>query len=123
MYTATPIVPGYEPRFSMHKVPATHAITEGHSEQSKNNNCGRHAENTARARGDWVVMAAWLLVQLCTRLLLPADAPAGHEATAEAERLDTRLVALRQAAVRLIVTSMKIVYSSAVLADLNLRCG
>ena len=44
-------------------------------------------------KGDWVVMAAWL-VQLRTRLLLPADAPAGQEAQVEADQLRGRLVAL-----------------------------
>jgi segregation and condensation protein A len=43
--------------------------------------------------GDWVVMAAWL-VQLRTRLLLPADAPAHQEAATEVDKLRTRLVAL-----------------------------
>ena len=46
-------------------------------------------------KGDWVVMAAWL-VQLRARLLLPADAPAQHEATADADRLRERLVALEE---------------------------
>jgi segregation and condensation protein A len=46
-------------------------------------------------KGDWVVMAAWL-VQLRTRLLLPADAPGQHEATAEADQLRGRLVALEE---------------------------
>jgi segregation and condensation protein A len=41
----------------------------------------------------WVVMAAWL-VQLRTRLLLPADAPGQQEAAAEADELRVRLVAL-----------------------------
>jgi len=45
-------------------------------------------------QADWVVMAAWL-VQLRTRLLLPADAPAQQEAAAEAEQLRTRLSALQ----------------------------
>jgi segregation and condensation protein A len=45
-------------------------------------------------KGDWVVMAAWL-VQLRTRLLLPADAPARQEAAAEADQLHTRLVSLQ----------------------------
>jgi segregation and condensation protein A len=45
-------------------------------------------------QADWVVMAAWL-VQLRTRLLLPADAPARQEAAAEAEQLRTRLSALQ----------------------------
>jgi segregation and condensation protein A len=44
-------------------------------------------------KGDWVVMAAWL-VQLRARLLLPADAPAQQEATVEADALRGRLVAL-----------------------------
>jgi segregation and condensation protein A len=44
-------------------------------------------------KGDWVVMAAWL-VQLRTRLLLPADAAADQAAAAEAESVRTRLVAL-----------------------------
>jgi segregation and condensation protein A len=43
--------------------------------------------------GDWVVMAAWL-VQLRTRLLLPADAPAQQEAVTEADKLRTCLFAL-----------------------------
>jgi segregation and condensation protein A len=46
-------------------------------------------------KGDWVVMAAWL-VQLRSRLLLPADAPAQREATAEADQFRTRLVALEE---------------------------
>src|ERR1700722_10249049 len=33
-------------------------------------------------KGDWVVMAAWL-VQLRSRLLLPADSPAQQDAVAE----------------------------------------
>jgi segregation and condensation protein A len=45
-------------------------------------------------KGDWVVMAAWL-VQLRTRLLLPADAPARQEAAAEADQLRIRLVSLQ----------------------------
>ena len=44
-------------------------------------------------KGDWVVMAAWL-VQLRARLLLPADAPAQQEAAAEADVFRGRLVAL-----------------------------
>jgi chromatin segregation and condensation protein Rec8/ScpA/Scc1 (kleisin family) len=43
-------------------------------------------------KGDWVVMAAWL-VQLCARLLLPADAPAS---TAEADAFRGQLVALEE---------------------------
>ena len=46
-------------------------------------------------KADWVVMAAWL-VQLRTRLLLPAEAPGQHEATAEADQLRGRLVALEE---------------------------
>jgi segregation and condensation protein A len=44
-------------------------------------------------KADWVVMAAWL-VQLRTRLLLPANAPGQREAAAEAGQLRGRLVAL-----------------------------
>jgi segregation and condensation protein A len=44
-------------------------------------------------KADWVVMAAWL-VQLRTRLLLPADAPGHQDAAAEADQLRVRLVAL-----------------------------
>ena len=44
-------------------------------------------------RGDWVVMAAWLLL-LRSRLLLPADTPAQRKADAEADRLRQGLVAL-----------------------------
>ena len=44
-------------------------------------------------KADWVVMAAWL-VQLRSRLLLPADAPARRAATAAADQLRRRLVAL-----------------------------
>jgi segregation and condensation protein A len=47
-------------------------------------------------KGDWVVMAAWL-VQLRARLLLPADAPAQLEAASEAADLQTRLVVLDDA--------------------------
>jgi hypothetical protein len=46
-------------------------------------------------KGDWVVMAAWL-VQLRARLLLPADAPAQQEAAAEADQFRGRLVALEE---------------------------
>jgi segregation and condensation protein A len=46
-------------------------------------------------KGDWVVMAAWL-VQLRARLLLPADAPAQQEAAAEADVFRGRLVALEE---------------------------
>ena len=45
-------------------------------------------------KGDWVVMTAWL-VQLRTRLLLPMDAPAHADATAEAGQLRDRLIALQ----------------------------
>ncbi len=45
-------------------------------------------------KGDWVVMAAWLL-QLRSRLLLPADAPAQQGAAAEADQLRGRLVDLQ----------------------------
>src|SRR6202789_1781321 len=45
-------------------------------------------------KADWVVMAAWL-VQLRSRLLLPADAPAQQQAVAEADRFRGRLVALQ----------------------------
>ena len=44
-------------------------------------------------KGDWVVMAAWL-VQLRSFLLLPADAPARQDAAAEADQVRGRLVAL-----------------------------
>jgi segregation and condensation protein A len=44
-------------------------------------------------KGDWVVMAAWV-VQLRTRLLLPQDVPTGRDAAAEVDQLRTRLVAL-----------------------------
>lgn len=44
-------------------------------------------------KGDWVVMAAWL-VQLRSLLLLPAEAPAQQEAAAEADSLRGRLIAL-----------------------------
>ena len=44
-------------------------------------------------KGNWVVMAAWL-VQLRARLLLPADSPAQQEAAAEADQFRGRLVAL-----------------------------
>lgn len=46
-------------------------------------------------KGDWVVMAAWL-VQLRTRLLLPADAQAQQDAVAEAGQLRDRLVGLQE---------------------------
>ena len=45
-------------------------------------------------KGDWVVMAAWLL-QLRSRLLLPADAPAQQDAAAAADQLRGRLVDLQ----------------------------
>jgi segregation and condensation protein A len=44
-------------------------------------------------KADWVVMTAWL-VQLRTRLLLPADAPGQQQAAAEADQFRGRLVAL-----------------------------
>ncbi len=46
-------------------------------------------------QGDWVVMAAWLLL-LRSRRLLPADTPAQRKTDAEADRLRSRLVALGQ---------------------------
>ena len=46
-------------------------------------------------KSDWVVMAAWL-VQLRTRLLLPAEAPGQQQATAEVDQLRGRLVALEE---------------------------
>jgi segregation and condensation protein A len=46
-------------------------------------------------KGDWVVMAAWL-VQLRTRLLLPADPAAQQDAAAEVGQLRDRLVALQE---------------------------
>ena len=45
-------------------------------------------------KGNWVVMAAWL-VQLRTRLLLPADAPEQREAAADAAQLRDRLTTLQ----------------------------
>jgi segregation and condensation protein A len=48
-------------------------------------------------KGDWVVMAAWL-VQLRAQLLLPAGALVQNEATAEADRLRERLAALEEIA-------------------------
>jgi segregation and condensation protein A len=47
-------------------------------------------------KGDWLVMAAWLLL-LRARLLLPADAPARREAQDHAERLRDRLRDLQAA--------------------------
>lgn len=44
-------------------------------------------------QGDWVVMAAWLLLQR-SRLLLPADTPTQRTADAEADRLRQSLVVL-----------------------------
>jgi len=44
-------------------------------------------------KGDWVVMAAWLL-QLRSLLLLPADAPAHRAARDEVERFQNRLAGL-----------------------------
>jgi len=46
-------------------------------------------------KGNWVVMAAWL-VQLRSLVQLPAEAPARQDATAEAEQLRARLVALQE---------------------------
>ena len=46
-------------------------------------------------KADWVVMAAWLL-QLRSRLLLPAEASAQKAAQAEAGQLRTRLLQLQQ---------------------------
>jgi segregation and condensation protein A len=45
-------------------------------------------------KADWLVMAAWLL-QLRSRLLLPAGAPAQQDAAAEADQLRGRLVELQ----------------------------
>jgi segregation and condensation protein A len=45
-------------------------------------------------QGDWVVMAAWLLLPR-SQLLLPANEPAQVAATVEADRLRARLGALR----------------------------
>jgi segregation and condensation protein A len=45
-------------------------------------------------KGDWVVMAAWLL-QLRSLLLLPAHAPARQEAAVEADQLRARLLSLQ----------------------------
>ena len=45
-------------------------------------------------KADWLVMAAWLL-QLRSRLLLPAGAPAPQDAVAEADQLRFRLVELQ----------------------------
>jgi segregation and condensation protein A len=47
-------------------------------------------------KGDWLVMASWLLL-LRSRLLLPAEAPAQHEARNEAENLRERLRDLQAA--------------------------
>jgi segregation and condensation protein A len=46
-------------------------------------------------KGDWVVMAAWLL-QLRSLLLLPAGAPEQQAATAEADQLRGQLAALAE---------------------------
>ena len=46
-------------------------------------------------RADWLVMGAWLL-QLRSRLLLPADAPARRAAEAAADRLRRRLLRLAE---------------------------
>ena len=54
----------------------------------------RHAPVTLPLgqKGDWVVMAAWL-IQLRSQLLLPPDAPAQQDAAVEAADLRARLVA------------------------------
>jgi segregation and condensation protein A len=55
----------------------------------------RHAPPTPLGeKGDWVVMAAWLL-QLRSVLLLPAEAPARQEAAVEADQLRARLIELQ----------------------------
>ena len=54
------------------------------------------AGETLGQQGDWVVMAAWLLL-LRSQLLLPADTPAQLAAAVEADRLRTRLGALQDA--------------------------
>jgi segregation and condensation protein A len=46
-------------------------------------------------KGDWVVMAAWLVL-LRSRLLLPEDTPAQEAAETQADRLRGRLVALHE---------------------------
>jgi chromatin segregation and condensation protein Rec8/ScpA/Scc1 (kleisin family) len=46
-------------------------------------------------KGDWVVMASWLL-QLRSLLLLPADSPAQQAAAAEADQLRGRLISLQE---------------------------
>jgi hypothetical protein len=46
-------------------------------------------------KGDWVVMASWL-VQLRSLLLLPEDAAAGRAAKDEADRFRNRLSGLRR---------------------------
>jgi segregation and condensation protein A len=56
---------------------------------------GAPSSVTLGQKADWVVMAAWL-VQLRTRLLLPAEAPGRHEAAVEAGQLRERLVALEE---------------------------
>ena len=58
----------------------------------------RHAGHGRKLgqQGDWVVMAAWLLL-LRSQLLLPADTPAQLAAAVEADRLRTRLGALQDA--------------------------
>jgi segregation and condensation protein A len=53
------------------------------------------AATSVGEKADWVVMAAWL-VQLRTRLLLPADAPGQQQAAAEADQLRSRLVGLEE---------------------------
>src|SRR4029077_19276719 len=46
-------------------------------------------------KGDWVVMASWLL-QLRSLLLLPDESAAQQAAAAEADRLRLRLIGLRE---------------------------
>lgn len=52
------------------------------------------ATTSLEQKGDWVVMAAWL-VQLRAQLLLPTAQPAQQEAAVEADQLRDRLVALQ----------------------------
>ena len=48
-------------------------------------------------KGNWLVMACWLLLLLRSRLLLPANAPAQHEAEAAADQLRAQLIELQAA--------------------------
>lgn len=57
---------------------------------------GRGGKTSLGQQGDWVVMAAWLLL-LRSQLLLPAGSPAQLAASVEADRLRTRLGALQEA--------------------------